>query len=84
MQDICFMCSVIKFNTEGIEFALTALFLTVVIEQWISSKNHFATISGIVISVVCLILFGSEHFLIPAMLGISMVLCLYKGGIKNE
>lgn len=78
-----FMGSIIKFNTEGIEFALTALFLTVVIEQWISSNNHFASISGIVISIVCLIIFGSEHFLIPAMLGISMVLCLYKGGIKN-
>ena len=49
-----FMGSVVKFNSEGIDFALTALFLTVFIEQWISTKKHFPAIIGVVVSVVCL------------------------------
>ena len=79
-----FMGSVVKFNSEGIDFALTALFLTVFIEQWISTKKHFPAIIGVVVSVICLIIFGKENFLIPTMLGISIVLCLYKGEESND
>jgi len=70
--------SVIKFNSEGIDFALTALFLTVFIEQWISTKKHVPAIIGVAVSVICLIIFGSEKFLIPAMLVMSILLCMYK------
>lgn len=76
--------SMVKFNSEGIDFALTALFLTVFIEQWLTAKNHFPAVIGIAVSVVCLVLFGSESFLIPAMLLISLLLCLYKEENKND
>jgi len=76
--------SLIKFNSEGIDFALTALFLTVFIEQWLTAKDHIPAIIGAGVSAVCLILLGSEKFLIPAMLVISLVLCLYKGRSKND
>ena len=79
-----FMGSIVKFNSEGIDFALTALFLTVFIEQWISTKKHFPAIIGVVVSVICLIIFGKENFLIPPMLGISIVLCQYKGEQSND
>ena len=75
-----FMGSVVKFNSEGIDFALTALFLTVFIEQWLSTKKHGPAIIGVTISVICLVLFGKDNFLIPAMMGISIMLCLDKEG----
>lgn len=76
--------SVVKFNSEGIDFALTALFLTVFIEQWLTAKKHSPAVIGVAVSVACLALFGSENFLIPTMLVISLILCLYKEGGKNE
>jgi len=77
---------VIPFSMEGIDFSLTALFLTVFVEQWLSTKNHMAAVVGVVASVLCLILFGSDKFLIPAMLLIATALILLKKkeGITNE
>lgn len=78
-----FIGSVLNFNSEGIEFALTALFVAVFIEQWMSTKNHVPSIIGVLVSVICLIIFGSEKFLIPAMICISLILCLYKEESNN-
>lgn len=68
----------VRFNTEGIDFALTALFITVFLEQWLSAKRHTPALIGVGASVVCLLIFGAERFLIPAMLVIALSLCLYK------
>ena len=73
-----------KLNFEGVEFALTALFLVVFVEQWLSTENHFPAIIGVVASVVCLCLFGSESFLIPAMLVIALVLSMTERGPKHD
>ena len=75
--------SVLKFNTEGIDFALTALFITVFVEQWLTSKDHIPALVGVAASVLCLVIFGADSFLIPAMLLITLILCLYKGEKKN-
>lgn len=75
--------SVVRFNSAGIDFALTALFLTVFIEQWLTSKKHTPAIIGVGVSVVCLVIFGAEKFLIPTMLVIALLLCLYKEGKEN-
>ena len=53
---------VLPFSTEGIDFSLTALFLTVFVEQWLTTKNHLAAIVGVVSSVLCLLLFGSDRW----------------------
>lgn len=74
--------SLVKFNSEGIDFALTALFLTVFIEQWLSTKKHSPAIIGVSVSVICLVVFGSEKFLIPTMLVIALLLSLIKEGEK--
>lgn len=76
--------SFVKFNSEGIDFALTALFITVFVEQWLSTNQHTPAIIGVAVSVVCLILFGSESFLIPTMLVMLLLLCLYRGKQKHE
>lgn len=70
--------TIVNFNTEGIDFALTALFITIFVEQWLSSKKHFPAIIGVCVSVICLIIFGSEKFLIPTMIIILLLLGLYK------
>lgn len=75
--------SLISFNSEGIDFALTALFITVFVEQWLTAKQHASALIGVAASVFCLILFGSEHFLIPAMLVIVLLLCLQKEDKKH-
>lgn len=76
--------TLVSFNTEGIDFALTALFLTVFLEQWLSTKKHAPAIVGVLASVVCLLIFGSDSFLIPAMLVIALLLCFYKEERKND
>ena len=77
---------VIPFNTEGIDFALTALFVTVFVEQWLSTKDHIPALIGVGSSVVCLFLFGADGFLIPAMVLITALLALYgkKGGTIHD
>lgn len=68
----------LPFSSEGIDFALTALFLTVFLEQWLTNKKHTPALIGTGASVLCLILFGSDSFLIPAMLMIAFLLCICK------
>ena len=58
---------VIQFNTEGIEFVMTALFVVMFINQWEESKDHRPAGAGLLCSVVCLLVFGAENFILPAM-----------------
>ena len=70
---------------EGIEFVLTALFVTLFTEQWLSNKNHFPAIVGTISTVLCLILFGKEIFLIPSMVLIALILTTArKTGMRKE
>lgn len=66
-------------NYEGIDFALTALFVTIFVEQWLSVKNHVPALIGVGASVVCLGVFGSGSFLIPSMGLIALLLLLTRG-----
>ena len=70
--------AVLRFNSEGIDFALTALFLVVFTEQWLTSEKHGPALIGVGVSVLSLLIFGADSFLIPAMLGIGVMLCLYR------
>ena len=70
--------AVLPFSTEGIEFAMTALFLASCTQQWIDNKNHVPAITGIVSTLLCLLIFGPDRFLIPAMLIITVVLTLVR------
>lgn len=70
--------TVLHFNSEGIDFALTALFLVVFLEQWLTAEKHGPALIGVGASVVSLLIFGADSFLIPAMVGIGVMLALYK------
>lgn len=78
----------IPFNTAGIDFCMTALFVTIFVEQWLSTKQHLPALTGLASSVICLIIFGKDAFLIPSMVLITLLLILFKKqlnkGDKNE
>ena len=76
--------SMIRFSTAGIEFSMTALFIASFTEQWIESDNHLPAIVGIVSTVMCLVVFGSENFLIPSMLLITVLLTILRGKESME
>ena len=76
--------TLVNFNSEGIDFVLTALFVTIFIEQWHNTKKHIPAIIGVIASVICLIIFGGENFLIPTMVAIAVSLCIYKEGKTDD
>ncbi|MCT1904987.1 AzlC family ABC transporter permease [Oceanobacillus sojae] len=76
--------SMITFNTEGLEFVMTALFVVIFLDQWLKERNHISSVIGIAASILCLILFGTEHFIIPAMLIILIFLTLIKKFITKH
>ena len=75
--------SLIHFNTEGLDFVMTAMFVVIFMEQWMKEKNHISAFVGIGVSLLCLIAFGSENFIIPAMIGILGVLTLLKKPLQE-
>ena len=68
----------IPFSTAGIEFSMTALFIASFTEQWLRTKDHIPALTGLAGTAICLILFGKDRFLIPAMLLITLVLTLIR------
>lgn len=68
--------SMISFNTKGLDFVLTALFVVIFIGQWKTKRDHKPAIIGVVCSVVCLAVFGSSNFIIPSMIAILAVLTI--------
>ena len=75
--------SLIHFNTEGLEFVMTAMFVVIFLEQWLHEKNHISSILGILISVICLCIFGADNFIIPSMLIILATLTLLRSSLKK-
>ena len=66
--------AVLPFSTAGIEFSMTALFVASFTEQWITSEDHVPAVTGLLCTALCLVAFGRDRFLIPAMLFITLVL----------
>jgi len=76
--------NIIPFDTTGIDFALTALFITVLVQQWLDNKDHRPAIVGLVSSIINLLIFGKDNFLIPTMLTITIILCFMKKKEDNK
>lgn len=74
---------VLKFDARGIDFALTALFVSICTEQCLSSEKHYPAVVGLVCSVVCLLVFGAGSFLIPSMITITVMLFALRGKIEG-
>ena len=66
--------TLIPFDTTGIDFAMTALFVVIFVEQWLTSRNHLPALTGIAASLICLLIFGSDNFILPSMICIMIIL----------
>lgn len=75
--------SLIKFNTEGLDFVMTAMFVVIFMEQWFKDKNHTNAFIGLGISLISLIAFGANKFILPAMAGILIMLTILKKPLEK-
>ena len=76
--------TVLPINSEGIDFAMTALFVVIFIEQWMDKKNRIPEIIGVVVAIAALILFGANNFVLPAMLAIVALLFVGRKKLDKE
>ena len=64
----------INFNTEGLDFVVTAMFVVIFLDQWLKEKNYTSALAGLGISLLCLAAFGEENFIIPSMAAMLLML----------
>lgn len=74
----------IRMDFEGIDFVLTALFVTIFVEQWLSSKDHAPACIGVLSTLGCLLIFGPDAFLVPSMILITLILSLRKQDERSK
>ncbi len=74
--------SVLATELEGISFAMTALFVVIFVDQWLKDAVHAGAFAGLASSVAALVLFGPDGFIIPAMLGILIILTLARPRVE--
>lgn len=75
---------IIHFDASGIEFVMTALFVVMFINQWEETKEHTPALMGLGCSLLCLVIFGSSNFIIPAMILIVLCLSFCKGRLEAK
>lgn len=76
--------SLISFNTEGLSFVMTAMFVVIFLDQWLKEKQHFSSLIGLGSSLLCLMIFGSEKFMIPTMICIVLTLTALRRPIEKR
>lgn len=76
--------SIFPFNTEGLDFVMTAMFAVIFLEQLLKEKHHYTSMIGLFSTVMCLFLFCADGFLIPSMLLIAFLLLIFKQPIEKK
>lgn len=76
--------SFIHFNTEGLDFVMTAMFVVIFMEQWLKDKIHASQYVGLLVSLICLIIFGAGDFIVPAMIGILLILTMLRNPLEKR
>ena len=76
--------TVLPINSEGIDFAMTALFVVIFIEQWMDKKKRIPEVIGVIVAIVTLFLFGASNFVLPAMLAIVALLFVGRKKLDKE
>ncbi|URZ17791.1 azaleucine resistance protein AzlC [Clostridium felsineum] len=70
--------ALVKFNTKGLDFVMTALFVVIFLEQWRKEDKHESSLMGLGFSLICLSIFGGKSFIIPSMVMIIAILTLFR------
>ncbi|MBM6808022.1 AzlC family ABC transporter permease [Faecalicoccus pleomorphus] len=76
--------SLIMFNTEGLDFVMTAMFVVIFLEQYLKDKNHLSSYIGLSVSLLMLIFFGADNFMIPAISGILVCLSVARKSMEEK
>ena len=76
--------SVLPIDTTGIDFAMTALFVVIMVEQWMESKNRPSVLIGLGCGLVCLLIFGADNFILPTMICIMLILLPCRKFLNKE
>ena len=76
--------SFITFNTDGLSFVMTAMFVVIFLDQWLKEKQHISSVIGLGVSLLCLIIFGKDSFMIPTMICIVVMLTLFRKPIEKK
>ncbi len=76
--------SLIHFDTEGLDFVMTALFVVIFLDALLKEKYHDTAIVGLISSIVCLTGFGADNFMIPTMLCILLLLSVFRKPIERR
>ena len=79
----CLLGSLISFNTEGLDFVMTAVFTVIFLEQLLKQKKPYTAIIGVASSAVCRFFFGANSFLVPTMVCILCLLTLFREPIER-
>lgn len=80
----CVIGSLVTFNTNGLDFVLTALFVVIFLGQWEQRRSRIPALVGVGCSILCLMVFGPDNFIIPAMIVILAVLTLMRKYLEGE
>ncbi len=75
--------SLLNFNTTGLDFVMTAMFVVIFMEQWLKEKKHYTALIGLAGTFVCRLGFGVDHFMIPSMICIVLGLTLFQKPIEK-
>lgn len=76
--------SILHIPSNGIDFVMTALFTVIFLNRWQAETDHSASILGVVISIVCLLIFGPSGFIIPSMLAMTIVFLLFRSRLEQK
>lgn len=76
--------NLITFDTEGLDFVMTAMFIVIFLEQWLKEKRHFSEWAGLASSAACLLIFGKDNFMIPAMICILLLLTAFRKPVERK
>jgi 4-azaleucine resistance transporter AzlC len=74
----------LHFDTQGLDFVMTALFVVIFLDQWFSTKEHLPAVIGVAATAVCLFLFGPDNFILPSMATILAILTLTRGRLEKK
>ncbi len=76
--------NLIHFDTKGLDFVMTAMFVVIFLEQWFKEKRHTSEWIGLGASVGCLIVFGPDNFMIPTMICILILLTAFRKSMDTK
>lgn len=75
--------SVFTFNTTGMDFVMTAMFVVIFLEHVLHEKQHYSAGIGILCTLLCRIVFGADNFMLPTMLAIVLCLTIFQKKIEK-